>query len=70
MDPGSSLWPSVCGIKTAIVQVAMHLQHGHKTRMSGPPAQHGSPRPEIMKKEKSRKPQAPSIKLDSWTGIL
>ena len=50
-DLGSSLWPEVCGIKTAIVQVAMHLQHGHKTRMSGPPAQHGlqAARKNIMK---------------------
>ena len=51
IDQGSSLWPEVCGIKTAIVQVAMHLQHGHKARMSGPPAQHGlqAARKNIMK---------------------
>ena len=32
--------------------------HRHKARMSVSPAQHGSPRPEIMKKEKSSKHQA------------
>jgi len=55
LDTGSSLWPEVCGIKTAIVQVAMHLQHGHKARMSGPPAQHGlqAARKNIMKNKRS-----------------
>ena len=30
LDTGSSLWPDDCGIKTAIVQVAMHIRIGTK----------------------------------------
>jgi len=27
-----------CGILTTITLVAMHIRHGHKARMNGPPA--------------------------------